>query len=111
MCMQLVQKPELYDVIVTVEPVRRHPERPVRRPGRRPGRRSRGATSAPDAAIFEATHGCAPKYKGQNKVNPTALILSGKLMLEHLGENQRRREARTRRRRRHRRRARTSPTT
>ena len=39
-----------------------------------------------DAAIFEATHGSAPKYKGQNKVNPTALILSAKLMLEHLGE-------------------------
>ena len=37
-------------------------------------------------AIFEATHGSAPKYKGQNKVNPTALILSGKLMLDHLGE-------------------------
>jgi isocitrate dehydrogenase (NAD+) len=33
-----------------------------------------------------ATHGSAPKYKGQNKVNPTAMILSGKLMLEHLGE-------------------------
>jgi isocitrate dehydrogenase (NAD+) len=37
-------------------------------------------------AIFEATHGSAPKYKGQNKVNPTAMILSGVLMLEHLGE-------------------------
>ena len=36
---------------------------------------------------FEATHGSAPKYKGQNKVNPTAMILSGKLMLEHLGED------------------------
>jgi isocitrate dehydrogenase (NAD+) len=36
--------------------------------------------------VFEATHGSAPKYKGQNKVNPTAMILSGKLMLEHLGE-------------------------
>jgi isocitrate dehydrogenase (NAD+) len=40
-----------------------------------------------DAAVFEATHGSAPKYKGQNKVNPTAMILSGKLMLEHLGES------------------------
>ncbi|MEI6786718.1 MAG: isocitrate/isopropylmalate family dehydrogenase, partial [Verrucomicrobiota bacterium] len=37
-------------------------------------------------ALFEATHGSAPKYKGQNKVNPTALILSGMLMLRHLGE-------------------------
>ena len=36
--------------------------------------------------MFEATHGSAPKYKGQNKVNPTALILSGMLMLQHLGE-------------------------
>jgi isocitrate dehydrogenase (NAD+) len=37
-------------------------------------------------AIFEATHGSAPKYKGQNKVNPTAMLLSGVLMLRHLGE-------------------------
>jgi len=36
--------------------------------------------------VFEATHGSAPKYKDQNKVNPTAMILSGKLMLDHLGE-------------------------
>ena len=36
--------------------------------------------------MFEATHGSAPKYKGLNKVNPTAMILSGKLMLEYLGE-------------------------
>jgi len=36
--------------------------------------------------VFEATHGSAPKYTGQNKVNPTALILSGMLMLHHLKE-------------------------
>ena len=36
--------------------------------------------------MFEATHGSAPKYKGLNRVNPTAMILSGKLMLDHLGE-------------------------
>ena len=36
--------------------------------------------------MFEATHGSTPKYKGLNKVNPTALILSGMLMLKHLGE-------------------------
>ena len=36
--------------------------------------------------MFEATHGSAPKYKGLNKVNPTALILSGMLMLRHMGE-------------------------
>src|SRR5437763_8811573 len=45
-----------------------------------------GANIGADSAVFEPTHGSAPKYKGQNKVNPTALILSGKLMLEHLGE-------------------------
>ena len=45
-----------------------------------------GANIGTEAAVFEATHGSAPKYKGQNRVNPTAMILSGKLMLEHLGE-------------------------
>jgi isocitrate dehydrogenase (NAD+) len=45
-----------------------------------------GANIGADAAVFEATHGSAPKYKGKNKVNPTAMILSGKLMLEYLGE-------------------------
>jgi isocitrate dehydrogenase (NAD+) len=45
-----------------------------------------GANIGTHAAVFEATHGSAPKYTGQNKVNPTAMILSGKLMLEHLGE-------------------------
>ena len=40
----------------------------------------------PAGAVFEATHGSAPKYKGMNKVNPTALILSAMLMLRHLGE-------------------------
>ena len=85
MCMQLVQKPELYDVLVLpnlygdiisdlcaglagglgVAP---------------------GANIGDSGAVFEATHGSAPKYKGMNKVNPTALILSGKLMLEYLAE-------------------------
>jgi isocitrate dehydrogenase (NAD+) len=46
-----------------------------------------GANIGTDTAVFEATHGSAPKYKGQNKVNPTAMILSGKLMLAHLGED------------------------
>src|SRR5256886_13844789 len=45
-----------------------------------------GGNIGPESAVFGAPHGSAPKYKGQNKVNPTALILSGKLMLEHLGE-------------------------
>jgi isocitrate dehydrogenase (NAD+) len=38
-------------------------------------------------AVFEPTRGSAPKYKGQNKVNPTAEILSAMLMLRHLGED------------------------
>jgi len=38
--------------------------------------------------MFEATHGSAPKYKGMNKVNPTALMLSGVLMLRHLDEGE-----------------------
>ena len=44
-----------------------------------------GANIGDDAALFEATHGTAPKYAGQNKVNPSSLILSGVMMLEHLG--------------------------
>jgi isocitrate dehydrogenase (NAD+) len=44
-----------------------------------------GANIGPDAAVFEAVHGSAPKYAGQNKANPTALILSGVLMLRHIG--------------------------
>ncbi len=45
-----------------------------------------GGNIGTKAAVFEATHGSAPKYKGLNKVNPTALMLSGVLMLRHLGE-------------------------
>jgi isocitrate dehydrogenase (NAD+) len=45
-----------------------------------------GANIGTHAAVFEATHGSAPKYKGLDRVNPTALILSGVYMLEHLGE-------------------------
>ncbi|MDX6242800.1 MAG: isocitrate dehydrogenase, partial [Frankiales bacterium] len=47
-----------------------------------------GANIGTDTAVFEATHGSAPKYKGLNKVNPTAMILSGKLMLEYLKEDE-----------------------
>jgi isocitrate dehydrogenase (NAD+) len=46
-----------------------------------------GANIGDEAAVFEATHGSAPKYKGQNKVNPMAMMLSGMLMLRHLGED------------------------
>jgi isocitrate dehydrogenase (NAD+) len=45
-----------------------------------------GANIGTHAAVFEATHGSAPKYKGRNMVNPTALMLSGVYLLEHLGE-------------------------
>ena len=85
MCMQLVQKPELYDVIVLPnlygDIVSDLCAGLVGGLGVAPG-----ANIGEKTAIFEATHGSAPKYKGQNKVNPTALILSGVLMLRHLGK-------------------------
>lgn len=85
MCMQLVQKPEQYDVLVMGnlygDILSDLCAGLVGGLGVAPG-----ANIGADGAIFEATHGSAPKYKGQNKVNPTALILSAKLMLEHLGE-------------------------
>lgn len=85
MCMQLVQKPELYDVMVLQnlygDIVSDLAAGVVGGLGVAPG-----ANIGPDGAVFEATHGSAPKYKGQNKVNPTALILSGMLMLRHLKE-------------------------
>jgi isocitrate dehydrogenase (NAD+) len=45
-----------------------------------------GANIGTDAAVFEATHGSAPKYAGQNRMNPTALMLSGVYLLDHLEE-------------------------
>jgi isocitrate dehydrogenase (NAD+) len=45
-----------------------------------------GASFGDGVALFEAAHGAAPDLAGQNKVNPTALILSGAMMLDHLGE-------------------------
>jgi len=87
MCMQLVQKPELYDVIVLPnlygDILSDLAAGLVGGLGVAPG-----MNIGPDMAIFEATHGSAPKYKGQNKVNPCALILSGLLMLKHLGETE-----------------------
>jgi len=47
-----------------------------------------GANLGEDLALFEAVHGSAPKYQGLNKVNPTAMILSGVLLLHHLGEHE-----------------------
>jgi isocitrate dehydrogenase (NAD+) len=48
-----------------------------------------GANLGTDAAVFEAVHGSAPDIADQNLANPTALLLSGLMMLEHLGEHQR----------------------
>jgi len=85
MCMQLVQKPELYDVIVLPnlygDILSDLAAGLVGGLGVAPG-----ANIGKDCAIFEATHGSAPKYKGLNKVNPTAVILSAMLMLRHLQE-------------------------
>ncbi len=46
-----------------------------------------GANIGDDVAVFEATHGSAPKYTGMNKVNPMAMMFSGVLMLRHLNED------------------------
>jgi isocitrate dehydrogenase (NAD+) len=83
--MQLVQRPEEFDVLVLPnlygDIISDLTAGLVGGLGVAPG-----ANIGADAAVFEATHGSAPKYTGQNRVNPTAMILSGKLMLEHLGE-------------------------
>jgi isocitrate dehydrogenase (NAD+) len=85
MCMQLVQKPELYDVLVLPnlygDIVSDLCAGLVGGLGVAPG-----ANIGPNAAVFEAVHGSAPKYAGQNKANPTALMLSGVLLLRHIGE-------------------------
>lgn len=85
MCMQLAQKPELYDVLVLSnlygDILSDLAAGLVGGLGVAPG-----ANLGPDSAVFEATHGSAPKYKNKNKVNPTALILSGVLMLRHMKE-------------------------
>jgi len=85
MCMQLVQKPELYDVLVLPnlygDIVSDLCAGLVGGLGVAPG-----GNIGDKAAIFEPTHGSAPKYKGLRKVNPMAMMLSGVLMLEHLGE-------------------------
>ena len=85
MCMQLVQKPENYDVLVLpnlygdiVSDLCAGLVGGLGVAG--------GANIGDKTAVFEATHGSAPKYKGMNKVNPTAMILSGVLMLRHIGE-------------------------
>jgi isocitrate dehydrogenase (NAD+) len=85
MTMQLVQRPEEYDVLVCPnlygDVVSDLCAGMIGGLGVAPG-----ANFGEGIAIFEPTHGSAPKYTGQNKVNPLAQILSGMLMLRHLGE-------------------------
>jgi isocitrate dehydrogenase (NAD+) len=84
--MQLVQRPEEYDVLVLPnlygDIVSDLCAGLVGGLGVAPG-----ANIGDAVAVFEATHGSAPKYKGQNKVNPMAMMLSGVLMLRHLEED------------------------
>jgi isocitrate dehydrogenase (NAD+) len=85
LCNQLVSRPEEYDVIVLPnlygDIVSDLGAGMIGGLGLAPG-----ANIGTEAAMFEATHGSAPKYKGMNKVNPTALMLSGVLMLRHIDE-------------------------
>jgi len=87
MCMQLVQKPELYDVLVLPnlygDIVSDLCAGLVGGLGVAPG-----ANIGDEAAVFEPVHGSAPKYAGQDKVNPTALLRSSVLLLYHLGEDE-----------------------
>ena len=86
MCMQLVQRPEEYDVLVLPnlygDVLSDLCAGMIGGLGLAPG-----ANFGDDAAVFEPTHGSAPKYAGQNKVNPMAQLLSGMLMLRHLEEH------------------------
>ncbi|MEA3254750.1 MAG: isocitrate/isopropylmalate dehydrogenase family protein [Candidatus Altiarchaeota archaeon] len=85
MCMQLVKKPELYDVLVAPnlfgDIISDLCAGLVGGLGIAPG-----ANIGDELAVFEPVHGSAPKYAGLDKVNPSATILSGVLMLRHLGE-------------------------
>ncbi|HEY7422096.1 MAG TPA: isocitrate/isopropylmalate dehydrogenase family protein [Gaiellaceae bacterium] len=85
MCMQLVQRPEEYDVLVLPnlygDVLSDLAAGMIGGLGVAPG-----ANYGETVAVFEPTHGSAPKYAGQNKVNPIAQMLSGVLMLRHLDE-------------------------
>jgi isocitrate dehydrogenase (NAD+) len=85
LCMQLVRRPQEYDVIVAPnlygDIISDLCAGLVGGLGLAPG-----ANIGEGTALFEPTHGSAPKYTGQNKVNPMAMMLSGVLMLRHLGE-------------------------
>ena len=84
--MQLVQRPEEYDVLVLPnlygDILSDLCAGLIGGLGVAPG-----ANIGDEAAVFEATHGSAPKYKGMNKVNTMAMMFSGVLMLRHLGED------------------------
>ncbi len=85
MCMQLVQKPEQYDVLVLPnlygDIISDLSAGLIGGLGVAPG-----ANIGNQYAVFEPVHGSAPKYAGQNKVNPMAMMFSGVMMLRHLGE-------------------------
>jgi isocitrate dehydrogenase (NAD+) len=85
MCMQLMQKPQEYDVLVMPnlygDIISDLVAGMVGGLGVAPS-----GNIGPDSAVFEAIHGSAPSHAGKNEANPTAMILSGALMLRHLGE-------------------------
>jgi isocitrate dehydrogenase (NAD+) len=85
LCMQLVRRPQQFDVLVLPnlygDIASELCAGLVGGLGVTPG-----ANLGDDAAVFEPTHGSAPKYAGKNKINPLAMILSGVMMLRHLGE-------------------------
>ncbi len=85
LCMQLVQRPEQFDVLVLPnlygDIISDLCAGLVGGLGVAPG-----ANIGDEIALFEPTHGSAPKYKGMNKVNPMAMMFSGMLMLRHIGE-------------------------
>jgi isocitrate dehydrogenase (NAD+) len=85
MCMQLVLRPGEYDVLVCPnlygDIISDLGAGMIGGLGLAPG-----ANIGTESAVFEATHGSAPKYAGRNRVNPMALMLSGVLMLRHLDE-------------------------
>jgi isocitrate dehydrogenase (NAD+) len=87
LCNQLVSRPEEYDVVVLPnlygDIVSDLGAGLIGGLGMAPG-----ANVGDDFAVFEAVHGSAPKYKGQNKVNPMALMLSGVMLLHHVDETE-----------------------
>jgi len=87
MCMQLIRKPQDYDILVLPnlygDIISDLCAGLIGGLGMSPG-----ANIGDEIAIFEPTHGSAPKYKGKNRVNPTAMFLSGAMMLRYLNEEE-----------------------